>query len=184
MKEQCIFAGFGGQGMLLIGKFLAEAGMESGKHVSWLPSYGPEMRGGTANCSVVVSDRPVASPLIAQADTILAMNKPSLLKFQSDVKPGGLLLINSSIIDIKTDRDDVDAVYVPCNEIAESIGNLKGPNVVFLGAYIAKKPDVISKEAVINAMRVELGEKKAKFLDGNIKALEAGMAYVQEHYGA
>lgn len=184
MKEQCIFAGFGGQGMLLIGKFLAEAGMESGKHVSWLPSYGPEMRGGTANCSVVVSDRPVASPLIAQADTILAMNKPSLLKFQSDVKPGGLLLINSSIIDIKTDRDDVDAVYVPCNDIAESIGNLKGPNVVFLGAYIAKKPDVISKEAVINAMRVELGEKKAKFLDGNIKALEAGMAYVQEHYGA
>ena len=184
MKEQCIFAGFGGQGMLLIGKFLAEAGMESGKHVSWLPSYGPEMRGGTANCSVVVSDRPVASPLIAQADTILAMNKPSLLKFQSDVKPGGLLLINSSIIDIKTDRDDVDAVYVPCNEIAESIGNLKGPNVVFLGAYIAKKPDVISKEAVINAMRVELGEKKAKFLDGNIKALQAGMAYVKEHYGA
>ncbi len=184
MKEQCIFAGFGGQGMLLIGKFLAEAGMESGKHVSWLPSYGPEMRGGTANCSVVVSDKPVASPLIAQADTILAMNKPSLLKFQGDVKPGGLLLINSSIIDIKTDRTDVDAVYVPCNEIAESIGNLKGPNVVFLGAYIAKKPDVISKDAIINAMRVELGEKKAKFLDGNIKALEAGMAYVHEHYGA
>ena len=183
MKEQCIFAGFGGQGMLLIGKFLAEAGMESGKHVSWLPSYGPEMRGGTANCSVVVSDRPVASPLIAQADTILAMNKPSLLKFQSDVKPGGLLLINSSIIDIKTDRDDVDAVYVPCNEIAESIGNLKGPNVVFLGAYIAKRPDVISEDAIINAMRIELGEKKAKFLDGNIKALQAGMAYVKEHYG-
>ena len=184
MKEQCIFAGFGGQGMLLIGKFLAEAGMETGKHVSWLPSYGPEMRGGTANCSVVVSDKPVASPLIAQADTILAMNKPSLLKFQSDVKPGGLLLINSSIIDIKTSRTDVDAVYVPCNEIAESVGNLKGPNVVFLGAYVAKKPEVISKEAIIEAMRVELGEKKARFLDGNIKALEAGMAYVQEHYGA
>ena len=184
MKEQCIFAGFGGQGMLLIGKFLAEAGMETGKHVSWLPSYGPEMRGGTANCSVVVSDRPVASPLINVADTVLAMNKPSLLKFEGSVKPGGLLLVNSSIIDIKTDRDDVDAVYVPCNEIAESIGNLKGANVVFLGAYIAKKPDVISKEAVINAMRVELGEKKAKFLDGNIKALAAGMAYVQEHYGA
>ncbi|HIT31054.1 MAG TPA: 2-oxoacid:acceptor oxidoreductase family protein [Candidatus Scatomorpha stercoravium] len=184
MKEQCIFAGFGGQGMLLIGKFLAEAGMETGKHVSWLPSYGPEMRGGTANCSVVVSDKPVASPLIAQADTILAMNKPSLLKFEGDVKPGGLLLINSSIIDIKTSRTDVEAVYVPCNEIAESVGNLKGPNVVFLGAYVAKKPEVISKEAIIEAMRVELGEKKARFLDGNIKALEAGMAYVHEHYGA
>ena len=183
MKEQCIFAGFGGQGMLLIGKFLAEAGMESGKHVSWLPSYGPEMRGGTANCSVVVSDRPVASPLINVADTVLAMNKPSLLKFEGSVKAGGLLLINSSIIDIKTSRTDVDAVYVPCNEIAESIGNLKGPNVVFLGAYIAKRPDVISEDAIINAMRIELGEKKAKFLDGNIKALQAGMAYVKEHYG-
>lgn len=184
MKEQCIFAGFGGQGMLLIGKFLAEAGMETGKHVSWLPSYGPEMRGGTANCSVVVSDKPVASPLIAQADTILAMNKPSLLKFESDVKPGGLLLINSSIIDIKTSRDDVDAVYVPCNEIAEQVGNTKGANVVFLGAYIAKKPEVISEDAIIEAMRVELGEKKARFLEGNIKALQAGMAYVKEHYGA
>ena len=183
MKEQCIFAGFGGQGMLLIGKFLAEAGMESGKHVSWLPSYGPEMRGGTANCSVVVSDRPVASPLINVADTVLAMNKPSLLKFEGSVKAGGLLLVNSSIIDIKTSREDVDAVYVPCNEIAESIGNLKGPNVVFLGAYIAKRPDVISEDAIINAMRIELGEKKAKFLDGNIKALQAGMAYVKEHYG-
>lgn len=183
MKEQCIFAGFGGQGMLLIGKFLAEAGMETGKHVSWLPSYGPEMRGGTANCSVVVSDRLVASPLINVADTVLAMNKPSLLKFEGSVKAGGLLLINSSIIDIKTSRTDVDAVYVPCNEIAESIGNLKGPNVVFLGAYIAKKPDVISEDAIINAMRIELGEKKAKFLDGNIKALQAGMAYVKEHYG-
>ena len=184
MKEQCIFAGFGGQGMLLIGKFLAEAGMETGKHVSWLPSYGPEMRGGTANCSVVVSDRPVASPLINVADTVLAMNKPSLLKFEGSVKAGGLLLINSSIIDIKTSREDVDAVYVPCNEIAESIGNLKGPNVVFLGAYVAKRPEVISKEAIIEAMRVELGERKVKFLEGNVKALEAGMAYVQEHYGA
>ena len=183
MKEQCIFAGFGGQGMLLIGKFLAVAGMESGLNVSWLPSYGPEMRGGTANCSVVVSDRPVASPLINVADTVLAMNKPSLLKFEGDVKPGGLLLINSSIINIKTSRTDVDAVYVPCNEIAEQVGNLKGPNVVFLGAYIAKKPDVISEDAIINAMRIELGEKKAKFLDGNIKALQAGMAYVKEHYG-
>ena len=121
MKEQCIFAGFGGQGMLLIGKFLAEAGMESGKHVSWLPSYGPEMRGGTANCSVVV----------------------------------------------------------PCNHIAEEIGNPKGANVVFLGAYVAKKPDVIDEETIIEAIRVELGEKKARFLEGNIKALKAGMEYVR-----
>ena len=179
MKEQCIFAGFGGQGMLLIGKFLAEAGMETGKHVSWLPSYGPEMRGGTANCSVVVSDKPVASPLISMADTVLAMNLPSMLKFQSEVKPGGLLLVNSSIIDEKSNRDDCDVVYVPCNHIAEKIGNPRGANVVCLGAYGAKKPGVISEEAIINAIRVELGERKAKFFEGNVKALQAGIEYVK-----
>ena len=179
MKEQCIFAGFGGQGMLLIGKFLAEAGMESGKNVSWLPSYGPEMRGGTANCSVVVSDKPVASPLISMADTVLAMNLPSMLKFQGEVKPGGLLLINSSIIEEKSNRDDCDVVYVPCNHIAEKIGNPRGANVVFLGAYVAKKPDVISEEAIIEAIRVELGERKAKFFEGNVKALKAGIEYVK-----
>ena len=179
MKEQCIFAGFGGQGMLLIGKFLAEAGMETGKHVSWLPSYGPEMRGGTANCSVVVSDKPVASPLISMADTVLAMNLPSMLKSQGEVKPGGLLLVNSSIIEEKSNRDDCDVVYVPCNHIAEKIGNPRGANVVFLGAYVAKKPDVISEEAIINAIRVELGERKAKFFEGNVKALQAGIEYVK-----
>ena len=179
MKEQCIFAGFGGQGMLLIGKFLAEAGMESGKNVSWLPSYGPEMRGGTANCSVVVSDKPVASPLISMADTVLAMNLPSMLKFQGGEKPGGLLLINSSIIEEKSNRDDCDVVYVPCNHIAEKIGNPRGANVVFLGAYVAKKPDVISEEAIIEAIRVELGERKAKFFEGNVKALKAGIEYVK-----
>ena len=181
MKEQCIFAGFGGQGMLLIGKFLAEAGMEAGKHVSWLPSYGPEMRGGTANCSVVVSDRPVASPLISQADTVLAMNLPSMLKFEKVVKPGGLLIVNSSIIDEKSSRTDCDVVYVPCNEIAEKIGNPKGANVVFLGAYVAKKPEVIDEATVIEAIRTELGEKKARFLEGNVAALKAGMDYVKEN---
>ena len=165
--------------MLLIGKFLAEAGMESGKNVSWLPSYGPEMRGGTANCSVVVSDKPVASPLISMADTVLAMNLPSMLKFQGEVKPGGLLLINSSIIEEKSNRDDCDVVYVPCNHIAEKIGNPRGANVVFLGAYVAKKPDVISEEAIIEAIRVELGERKAKFFEGNVKALKAGIEYVK-----
>jgi 2-oxoglutarate ferredoxin oxidoreductase subunit gamma len=179
MKEQCIFAGFGGQGMLLIGKFLAEAGMQSGKHVSWLPSYGPEMRGGTANCSVVISDQPVASPLISMADSVLAMNLPSMAKFEKVLKPGGLLLVNSSIINEKSSRTDVEVVYVPCNEIAEKIGNSKGANVVFLGAYIAKRPDLITVDTIIEAIRTELGEKKAKFLEGNIKALKAGMDYVK-----
>ena len=107
------------------------------------------------------------------------MNLPSMLKFQSEVKPGGLLLVNSSIIDEKSNRDDCDVVYVPCNHIAEEIGNPKGANVVFLGAYVAKKPDVIDEETIIEAIRVELGEKKARFLEGNIKALKAGMEYVR-----
>ena len=178
MKEQCVFAGFGGQGMLLIGKFLAEAGMQSGKHVSWLPSYGPEMRGGTANCSVVISDQPVASPMISAADSVLAMNLPSMVKFEKLLKPGGLLLVNSSIINEKAGRSDIEVVYVPCNAIAEKIGNPKGANVVFLGAYLAKKAEVVSADTAIEAIRTELGESKAKFLDGNIKALHAGMEYV------
>ncbi|HBD87184.1 MAG TPA: 2-oxoacid:ferredoxin oxidoreductase subunit gamma [Clostridiales bacterium] len=178
MKEQCVFAGFGGQGMLLIGKFLAEAGMQSGKHVSWLPSYGPEMRGGTANCSVVISDQPVASPMISAADSVLAMNLPSMVKFEKLLKPGGLLLVNSSIINEKAGRSDIEVVYVPCNAIAEKIGNPKGANVVFLGAYLAKKAEVVSVDTAIEAIRTELGESKAKFLDGNIKALHAGMEYV------
>ena len=179
MKEQCIFAGFGGQGMLLIGKFLAEAGLQAGKHVSWLPSYGPEMRGGTANCSVVLSDRPVASPLISVADSVIAMNLPSMLKFQRVVKPGGLMVVNSSLVDIKSDRTDIEVIYIPANDIAEEIGNPKGANVVILGAYLGKKLNHLTEENVIEAIRTELGEKKARFLEGNIKALEKGMAFVR-----
>ena len=128
MEKTFIFAGFGGQGMLLIGKFMAMACMLDGKHVSWLPSYGPEMRGGTANCSVIVSDEPVASPLVDKADVIVAMNRPSLDKFEEHVKPGGVLVINSSIIDRKAVRDDIQVVYCDANAIAESIGNPKGAN--------------------------------------------------------
>ena len=170
MEKTFIFAGFGGQGMLLIGKFVAMACMLDGKHVSWLPSYGPEMRGGTANCSVIVSDDPVASPLVDKADVIVAMNRPSLDKFEAHVKPGGVLVINSSIIDRKAVRDDITVVY--CD--AESIGNPKGANVAILGATLAKAP-VTSVESMMEAIRIELGEKKARFLEGNKKALLAGM---------
>ena len=175
MKKEYIFAGFGGQGMLLIGKFLAMACMLDGKHVSWLPSYGPEMRGGTANCSVIVSDDPVASPLVDMADCVVAMNRPSLDKFESHVKPGGVLVINSSIIDRKAERDDIQVVYCDANGIAESVGNPKGANVAILGALMEKAP-VVSNEILGEAIRIELGEKKAKFLEGNMKALEAGEA--------
>ena len=122
-----IFAGFGGQGVLLIGQLLALAGMNEGREVSWLPSYGPEMRGGTANCSVVVSDEPIASPVLSMADCVIAMNTPSLDKFESCVNPGGKLFINSSIIEKKATRTDIEVYYVPCNEIADSLQNRRLP---------------------------------------------------------
>jgi 2-oxoglutarate ferredoxin oxidoreductase subunit gamma len=160
--------------MLLIGKFLAMACMMDGKHVSWLPSYGPEMRGGTANCSVIVSDEPVASPLVDMADVVIAMNRPSLDKFESHVKPGGTLVINSSIIDRKAERSDINVVYCDANKIAEQVGNPKGANVAILGALLQKSP-VCSVDTMVEAIRIELGAKKAKFLEGNKKALIAGM---------
>ena len=174
MTKQFIFAGFGGQGMLLIGKFLAMACMLDGKHVSWLPSYGPEMRGGTANCSVIVSDEDVASPMVDKADVIVAMNLPSLDKFESYVKPGGVLVINSSLIERTSTRDDVTVVYCDANKIAETINNPKGANVAILGAMMAKA-DIVSVDKMVEAIRIELGEKKLRFLEGNKKALVAGM---------
>lgn len=174
MTKEFIFAGFGGQGMLLIGKFLAMACMLDGKHVSWLPSYGPEMRGGTANCSVIVSDEEIGSPIIGEADVIVAMNLPSLDKFEDKVRPGGLLVINSSIIERKCTRDDITVVYCDAMKIAEEVKNPKGANVAILGAMLAKC-DIVDTDKMIEAVRIELGEKKAKFLEGNKAALLAGM---------
>lgn len=173
MTKRFVFAGFGGQGMLLIGKFLAMACMLDGKHVSWLPSYGPEMRGGTANASVIVSDEPVASPLVDKADAVVAMNLPSLDKFEEHVKPGGVLVINSSIIDRKSTRDDIRVIYCDANKIAEEVGNPKGANVAILGSLMEAMP-MCPDEKMAEAIKLELGERKAKFLPGNMKAYEAG----------
>lgn len=181
MTKEFIFAGFGGQGMLLIGKFLALACMLDGKHVSWLPSYGPEMRGGTANCSVIVSDDPVASPLVDKADVIIAMNEPSLDKFEDKVKRGGLLVINSSIIERKARRTDIQVIYCDALHIAEAVGNPKGANVAILGAMMAKCY-VVGTDKMVEAIRLELGERKAKFLEGNKKALLAGKEMAEEKW--
>ena len=174
MTKKFIFAGFGGQGMLLIGKFVAMACMLEGKHVSWLPSYGPEMRGGTANCTVIVSDEDVGSPMADTADVIVAMNLPSLIKFESKVKPGGLLVINKALIDREAERTDIQVVYCDANKIAEQVGNPKGANVAILGAVMAKEP-IVEFDQMVEAIRIELGERKARFLEGNKKALIAGM---------
>ena len=168
-----IFAGFGGQGVLLIGKLVAYAGMDEGRNVSWLPSYGPEMRGGTANCSVVVSDDPIASPVLSMADCVIAMNTPSLDKFEANVLPGGKLFINSSIIDKKATRTDIDVYYVPCNDIADQLGNPKVLNMAMLGAYL-EATKVVGVESVLQALLHSLGEKKAHLIPLNRQAIEMG----------
>lgn len=168
-----IFAGFGGQGVLLIGQLIAYAGMYEGRNVSWLPSYGPEMRGGTANCSVVVSDDPIASPVLSMADCVIAMNTPSLEKFEANVNPGGKLFINSSIIEKKATRTDIDVYYVPCNEIADQLGNPKVLNMAMLGAFL-EATNVVKVDSVLDALLYKLGEKKAKLIPLNRQAIEMG----------
>lgn len=136
MKQEFIIAGFGGQGVLLLGQMLAYAGMLEGKQVSWMPSYGPEMRGGTANCTVVISDEEIGSPVVSQPSCVIALNLPSLDKFEPMVKPGGLLLINSSLVDREPRRDDIKAVALPATEIASELGNIRVTNMVALGALV------------------------------------------------
>jgi 2-oxoglutarate ferredoxin oxidoreductase subunit gamma len=173
MQNDVIMAGFGGQGILLIGKMLAYAGMREGKEVSWLPSYGPEMRGGTANCTVVISDRPVGSPVIRSPRAVVAMNLPSLDKFEPDVRPGGLLLINTSLIDRTAARTDLTVIEVPANEIANSLGNRRGANMVALGAYLGAT-EAVSIEGVIEVVR-ETFAAKPGVIDVNIEALKRGV---------
>ena len=178
MKKELIVAGFGGQGALAIGKNLAEAGMAEGLNVTWAPSYGPEMRGGTANCSVVLSTERVGSPVFARPSELIALNLPSLLKFQDDVQAGGIIFVNSSVIEEKVSRQDVTTYYVPCSEIAEKVGNSKASNMVMLGAYVAAtkilEPDTIEK--MIETM---FAGPKAKFIPLNIEAFRRGMACIQ-----
>ena len=178
MLEQNLFAGFGGQGVLLMGQLLAYAGMLEDKYVSWLPAYGPEMRGGTANCSVNISDEPIGSPVVSKATSVVAMNRPSLDKFEEAVQPGGMLFINSSIVDRKAERSDIDVYYVPCNELAEELGNARVANMVMLGAYIAKTK-CVDIEHVLDALLNKLGEKKANLIPINREALLKGAAAVE-----
>jgi len=179
MQNDVIMAGFGGQGILLIGKMLAYAGMHEGKEVSWLPSYGPEMRGGTCNCTVVVSDTVVGSPVIQSPRAVLAMNLPSLDKFEPDLKPGGVLLINTSLINRPARRDDVTVVEVPANEIANSLGNPRGANMVALGAYIGAT-GAVSLEEVEKVVR-ETFAAKQQLVDVNLDALHRGYEIGVQH---
>ena len=178
MVEKNIFAGFGGQGVLLMGQLLAAAGMMEGKHTTWVPSYGPEMRGGTANCSVMLSDEEIDSPLITRPTSLIVMNRPSLEKFEDKVVPGGSIFVNSSMIDVKVKREDVNAYYVPCNDLAAELGNNKVANMIMLGAYLGKSK-CVDVETVLDALLEKLGQKKAKLIPLNREALLRGEACVE-----
>ena len=164
------FAGSGGQGVLTMGQMLTYAAMYADMNATWLPSYGPEMRGGTANCTVVISpEKPVSCPLIYEADDVVVMNLPSLIKFESLVKPGGNLFVNSSMIEQKATRDDINVYYVPANDIAMQLGNARTANTVMLGALVSVAP-VVPVEMIYKIMEKTFSGRKAHLLDINKQA--------------
>jgi len=177
MTYEIVLAGFGGQGILFLGKMIALAGMIDGKEVSWIPSYGPEMRGGTANCSVVVSDRRIGTPVVNHPNVLVAMNRPSLEKFEPTMQAGGHLLINKTLIEIPHTRTDIDVIYAEITGLAGDIGNPRLANVVALGALVGRV-GLVGRSAVVEALTKELAGKKAALLELNLKALEAGMQAV------
>ena len=173
---QIMIAGFGGQGVLFAGKFLAYKGMVQDKQISWLPSYGPEMRGGTANCSVVISDTPVGSPIITNPDILIAMNLPSLQKFVDAVVPGGKIILDSTLIDAKVERSDVDVFYIPATQMAKDAGFSTLANMILPGKAL-KEMDIVSWEGNLETLQSFIPAKKAGLIDINCQALQTGYDY-------
>ena len=177
--ERIIISGFGGQGVMSAGQLLAYAGMIEGKQVSWLPSYGPEMRGGAANCAIIVSDFPVGSPIITNdATSAIIMNLPSLDKFESSLTKDGILIINSSLVKKKASRDDVKVYYINATDIANELGNARVANMVLLGAYL-EITKVVKVDSILEAFIKVYGRHKEHLLELNNKALEMGAAEVK-----
>ena len=173
MTTQILIAGFGGQGVLFAGKFLAYKGLVQDKNVSWLPSYGPEMRGGTANCSVIISDTPVGSPIITDPDVLVAMNLPSLQKFVDSVVPGGKILVDSTLIDAKVERSDVEVFYIPATQMAKDAGFSTLANMILAGKVL-KVMDGVAYEGNKETLESFIPAKKAGLIDINCKALQMG----------
>ena len=179
MKKEVIISGFGGQGVMSIGKNLVEAAVAEDLEAAWVPSYGPEMRGGTANCTVIVSDGRIGAPLVERPSEVIVMNRAALAKLEPATAPGGIVYVNSSIVSEKVQRTDVRAIYVPCDEIAAELGNTKVANMVMLGAYVAATGAL--KQATIETMIQEMFTgPKAKLVPLNIEAFHRGMACVAE----
>ncbi|MBI4352244.1 MAG: 2-oxoacid:acceptor oxidoreductase family protein [Elusimicrobia bacterium] len=176
MYQGIRISGFGGQGVISAGVLLAQAGMMEGKEVSFFPAYGAEMRGGTANCSIVVASDEVSTPIVSSPDTAIVFNEPSLAKFEPAVKPGGLLIINSSLINSRAGRADIKTLYVPCNAIAAELGNAKVMNMVALGAFAAAT-GAMSVDAIARALPKVYKKLKPEVLELNVKALKRGAEF-------
>lgn len=181
MLEEIIIAGFGGQGVLSMGQMLAYGAMVENKEISWMPSYGPEMRGGTANCIVILSDDKISSPIISAFDTAIVLNQPSMDKFESKVKPGGLLIYESNNVKIPSTRTDIEIIGLPAAEEAVKLNNTKVLNMIVLGAYLEKKP-VVSVDAVMEAWKKVLPERYHNLYDLNRRALDVGAGIVEKQF--
>jgi 2-oxoglutarate ferredoxin oxidoreductase subunit gamma len=179
MQTEVIIAGFGGQGVLFAGQLLAYAALGSGLETTWIPSYGPEMRGGTANCTVVISDEEIGSPYVRNPAAIIAFNQPSLDKYEPMVRPGGLLVVNASIIPRAVVRTDVDVIRLPGNELAEGLGERKLTNMVLLGALLARL-SILPLDAVETALKEHLPTRHHHLLPANYKALRTGATYAAQ----
>jgi 2-oxoglutarate ferredoxin oxidoreductase subunit gamma len=179
MQTEILISGFGGQGVLFAGQVLSYAGMDCGRMVTWIPSYGPEMRGGTANCTVIISDEEIGSPLVRHPSAVIAMNLPSLDKYESEIKSGGVLVVNSSMVNRPVTRPDIKVVVIPGNEIAESLGDKRMTNMVLLGGLLANLP-VLPVESVEKALQDHLPARHHKLLPMNFKALRQGASYLAE----
>lgn len=175
MEKSVLIAGFGGQGVMLIGRLLGHAAAGGGKSATFYPSYGPEQRGGTANCTVVLSDEEIGSPIVKQADIVIVMNEPSLAKFENSVKPNGTLIVNSSLVERREVRKDVKTVWLPANEIAESIGYGKAANMVMMGCCVAESK-VLDIDMAVGAITQRMNSDSGA-LEKNISALRKGTEY-------
>jgi 2-oxoglutarate ferredoxin oxidoreductase subunit gamma len=180
MQTEIFLAGFGGQGVMFAGQILSYAAMDSGKEVTWIPSYGPEMRGGTANCTVVIADEEIGSPLVQDPPGVIVMNLPSLDKYEPTVKPGGVLVVNSSMVDREVSREDITWVSLPCNDIAEEAGDKRMANIVATGALLALMP-ILSLEELEAALKEHMPGRHKHLLPKNVDALKRGAEYAKKN---
>ncbi|MFH2102023.1 MAG: 2-oxoacid:acceptor oxidoreductase family protein [Chloroflexota bacterium] len=180
MQTEIFIAGFGGQGIMFAGQVISYAAMDAGKEVTWIPSYGPEMRGGTANCTVVIADEEIGSPLVKAPPAAIVMNLPSLDKYEPAIKPGGVLVVNASMVDREVKREDISYVSIPCNEIAEEIGSRRLATIVATGALLQLLP-VLKRKDIETTLEAHLPGRHKHLLPLNYEALKRGFEYAKEH---